>query len=158
MKTKNDVKERKVTITRIFNAPREMVFKAWTDPKQMEQWWGPYGFTSSDCKMDIKPNGKWQIRMDAPQMGFNNLWTKGVFKEIVEPEKLVLTNEGSAGDGEAFIKAINTVTFEEHNGKTKLTLEIVVTYLAQEWQSAYEGMEQGWSQSLEKLATLFTKN
>ena len=63
----------------------------------MEQWWGPHGFTSSGCKMDLKPGGNWQIRMDAPQMGFTNLWTKGVFKEIVEPEKLVLTLNGLRG-------------------------------------------------------------
>jgi uncharacterized protein YndB with AHSA1/START domain len=156
METNNTMQERKLTITRIINAPRKTVFKAWTDPKQMEQWWGPHGFTASGGTMDLKPGGKWQIRMDAPQMGFNNLWTKGTFKEIVEPEKLVLTNEGSAGDGEPFIKAVNTLTFEEQQGKTKLTLEIVVNYVAEGWENAYAGMEQGWSQSLEKLAALFS--
>lgn len=119
---------------------------------------GSHGFTSSDCKMDVKPNGKWQIRMDAPQMGFNNLWTKGIFKEIIEPKKLVLTTNGSAGNEEAGLEALATVTFEEQNGKTKLTLHVVVTKLAPSWEGAFAGMEQGWSQSLEKLTTLLTKN
>lgn len=158
METTNDVKERKMTITRIFNAPRKIVFKAWTDPKQMEQWWGPHRFTSSEGKMDLKPGGKWQIRMDSPELGFKDMWTKGVFKEIVEPEKLVFTTNGSAGNEEAGLEALATVTFEEYDGKTKLTLHVVVTKLAPSWEGAFAGMEQGWSQSLEKLAALFTKN
>jgi len=158
MEAKENFKERKVIITRIFDAPRKQVFKAWTDPKQMEQWWGPHGFTSSDCKLDVKPGGKWQIRFDAPQLGYNNLWVKGVYKEIVEPEKLFMTNIGSAGDDGVGIESTNLVTFEEFNGKTKLTLTIVVTKVPAGWEQAFAGMEQGWSQSLEKLNSLFTKN
>jgi uncharacterized protein YndB with AHSA1/START domain len=151
----NIAKDKKitVTITRIFNVPRELVFKAWTDQKQMAKWWGPHGFTNPICEIDARPNGKMRICMDSPE--FPNHWMSGVFTEVVEPQKLVFTTKAFEDEkGNARLEGINTVIFEEYNGKTKLTLTATLTKLAPELQVVADGMETGWNQSLEKLATL----
>jgi uncharacterized protein YndB with AHSA1/START domain len=148
-----ETKKREVIITRTFNAPRELAWKAWTDPKHLSQWWGPNGFTAPVCEIDLKPGGALRIHMEHPD--FPNHWMKGVFKEIIPPEKLVFTSQAFIGeDGEAGIEGTNTITFEEYNGGTKLTVHAVVDKLAPEFSFAYEGMNEGWNQSLDKLATL----
>src|ERR1700683_3709541 len=89
--------EREVIITRIFDAPRELVFKAWTDPKHMIRWWGPHRFTNLVCEMDVRVGGAWHIVMHGPN-GIDYP-CHGVYREIVEPESLVFTNnaEDTAG-------------------------------------------------------------
>jgi len=144
--------ERELTITRVFNAPREVVFKAWTDPKQLAEWWGPKGFTNPVCEVDPKPGGALKIVMRAPDGAEYPM--KGVFREIVPPSRLVFTNIAVDKDGNHIIEGLTTVTFAEEGGKTKLTLQTrgvaVVDYAA-----AYlNGMEAGWTQSLEKLEAL----
>src|SRR6266568_1315682 len=79
--------ERVLVIERIFDAPPNLVFKAWTDPKQVAQWWGPKGFTNPVCEMDARPGGAFVIHMRAPDGTVYP--TKGVFREIIEPERLV---------------------------------------------------------------------
>ncbi len=138
-----------LVITRVLDAPRALVFKAWTDPKHMAQWWGPHGFTNPVCELDVRPGGAIRIDMRGPDgvvypMG-------GVFHEIVEPERLVILFV-LKGAG-AQLEVLNTVTFAEHNGKTKLTLHTVVVKSAgPEVAGALAGMEEGWRQSLDKLA------
>jgi uncharacterized protein YndB with AHSA1/START domain len=144
--------ERELTITRVFNAPRELVFKAWTDPKQLAEWWGPKSFTNPVCEVDLKPGGALKIVMRAPDGAEYPM--KGVFREIVPPSRLVFTNIAVDKDGNPIIEGLTTVTFAEQGGKTKLTLQTrgvaVVDYAA-----AYlNGMEAGWTQSLEKLGAL----
>jgi uncharacterized protein YndB with AHSA1/START domain len=144
--------ERELTITRVLNAPRERVFKAWTDPKELAQWWGPKGFTNPVCEVDLKPGGALRIVMRAPDGGEYPM--KGVFREIVPPSRLVFTNIAVDKDGNHIIEGLTTVTFAEEDGRTKLTLQTrgvaVVDYAA-----AYlKGMEAGWTQSLEKLEAL----
>ena len=141
---------KEVTITRIINAPRELVFKAWTDPDQFTQWWMPNGFTNRDCKMDVRPGGAWEICSDAP--GFPDHWIKGMFIEIAAPEKLVFTSTAFIDEnGIPKIENINTVTFEEQDGKTKLTLNAKVTKHTPDMAIAIDGMEEGWSQTVDKL-------
>jgi uncharacterized protein len=147
--TNTDVKK-EVTITRIFDAPKELVFKAWTSPEHMRQWWGPHGFTNPVCELDAKPGGAMRIRMDAPD--FPEHWMAGTFKEVVAPERLVFTARAFLDEnGNGGIETTNTVLLEEINGKTKLTLHIVVDKLKPEFSFASEGMHEGWSQSLDKL-------
>jgi uncharacterized protein YndB with AHSA1/START domain len=144
--------ERELIITRVFNAPREVVFKAWTDAKQLAEWWGPKGFTNPVCEVDPKPGGALKIVMRAPDGAEYPM--KGVFREVVPPSRLVFTNIAVDKDGHPIIEGLTTVTFAEEGGKTKLTLQTrgvaVVDYAA-----AYlNGMEAGWTQSLEKLGAL----
>ncbi len=149
---------KEVTLVRIINAPRELVFKAFTNPEMMMKWWGPHGFTNPDCEIDARVNGKWKINMHAPQMGFPNSWCNGVFIEIDEPTKLVFTSRGFLDENNiAGLEGVNTVTLEDYNGKTKLTLHARLTKLDVDKQMAADGMEQGWSESLEKLDSLFLK-
>jgi len=155
MTSADDIKtfaERELTITRIFNAPREIVFKAWTDPKELAKWWGPKTFTNPVCEVDLQPDGVLRIVMRAPDGGEYPM--QGIFREIVPPSRLVFTNIALDKDGHHIIEGLTSVTFADDGGKTKLTLQTrgvaVVDYAA-----AYlQGMEAGWTQSLEKLEAL----
>lgn len=155
MTTKNSPEtkpaERELTITRIFDAPRELVFKAWTDPKHLAQWWGPKHFTNPVCEVDVRPGGTLYIEMTAPDgVAYP---AKGIFREVVPPERLVFTTtsfEDEAGNPQ--LEGLTTVTFEDYQGKTKLTLHAIALTVNAEVVWALEGMNEGWSQSLDKLA------
>ena len=152
--------ERDLVITRIFDAPRDLVWKAWTEPQRLMRWWGPKGFTAPACKMDLRVGGEYLNYMRSPEG--QDFWSKGVFREIVEPERLVMTDsfadkEGNAvpashyGMSEDFpLEMLVTVTFEEDGGKTKLTLQHSGTGGL---DAKMRGdMEQGWNESFDKLA------
>jgi uncharacterized protein YndB with AHSA1/START domain len=148
----NPLIDREVAITRIFNAPLAVVFRAWTDPVQLAQWWGPKGFTNPVCEFDARVGGAIRIHMRAPDGAVYPM--NGEVREIVPPKRLVFTNNALDADGNAIIEGLTTVTFAEEGGKTKLTLhtrgsakvEIAVQYL--------QGMEMGWTMSIDKLAAL----
>jgi uncharacterized protein YndB with AHSA1/START domain len=86
--TATNVGERELVITRTFDAPRELVFKAWTDPEHLQHWWGPKGFTFDVAKLDFRPGGIFHYSMRSPDG--HVMWGKFVYREIVEPEKIVL--------------------------------------------------------------------
>ena len=149
---------RGVEITRMFEASRELVWHAWTDPQHMMRWWGPAGFTSPTCHIDLRVGGKYLFCMQAPDG--TKIWSTGIYEEIVPLERLVYTDSfadeaGNAvsashygrGDEIPFTMTI-TVTFEAVGGKTKMTLR-------------HEGLPSGemsemtvagWNESLDKLA------
>src|SRR3989337_2780421 len=83
-------KSKELVITRLFDAPRELVWKAWTDPKQLMQWWGPKGFTSPVCKQDFRVGGKYLYCMRSPEG--KDYWSTGVYREIVAMKKIVCTD------------------------------------------------------------------
>ncbi len=142
---------RTLVITRIFDAPRDLVFKAWVDPKQMAQWWGPKDFTNPICELDVRPGGAILIHMRGPDGVVFPM--KGQFREIIDPEHLVFTSsafEDEAGNPQ--LESLTTVTFAEHEGKTKLTLHVIVTQAAPGVAGALAGMAVGWNQSLDRLA------
>jgi uncharacterized protein YndB with AHSA1/START domain len=147
--------EREVVITRIFDAPRALVFKAWTDPKHLKRWWGPKVFTNPVCEVDARVGGAWRIVMRSPD-GIDYP-CGGVYREIVEPERLVFTNIATDKDGNPILDGLTTVTFADQGGKTKLTLTTRAVALV-EYAAAYlQGMEAGWTQSLESLAEELAK-
>lgn len=147
--------EREVVITRVYDAPRALVFKAWIDPKHLKRWWGPKVFTNPVCEVDARVGGAWRIVMRAPD-GVDYP-CGGVYREIVEPERLVFTNIATDNDGNPILDGLTTVTFEEQGGKTKLTLTTRAVALV-EYAAAYlQGMEAGWTQSLESLAEELAK-
>lgn len=150
---------KEVTLTRIFNAPRKLVFKAFTNREMVMQWWGPHGFTNPECEMDVRINGKLKINMHAPQMGFPNHWCHGEFLEIDEPRKVVFTTRAFLDENDiAGLEGVITATLEDVNGKTKLTIHATITKLDADKQMAADGMEQGWNESLEKLNILLTNS
>ena len=143
-------KEMEVTITRIFDAPRDVVFKAWTDPKQLAKWFGPKGFTNPVCEADARVGGAWHIVMRSPDGTEHPCG--GVYREVVKPERLVFTNIATDKEGNPILDGLTTVIFAEQGGKTKLTLQTRATAVVDYAAEHLKGMEAGWAQSLERLA------
>lgn len=138
--------ERELVVTRVFDAPRRLVFKAWTQPEHAARWWGPQGFTTISCKMDVRPGGAWRRCMRAPDG--TEYRKRGVYREIVEPERLVFTYASEDLDGDIGHETLVTVTFAEEAGKTRLTLRQV----GFETVAACESHQGGWTSSLERFA------
>src|SRR5712692_7136395 len=107
--TTTEVTERELVITRVFDAPRSLVFKAWTEPDRAVRWWGPQGFTTISCEMDVRPGGAWRICMRSPNG--SDEWQQGVYREIVEPERLVFTYAFEDASGKPGHETLVTVTF-----------------------------------------------
>ena len=148
--------EQEVVLTRIFDAPRALVFKMWTDPKHLREWFGPGVFTNPVCEVDARVGGKWRIVMRDPQG--NDYPCGGVYREVVEPERLAFTNIATDKEGNPIIDGFTTVIFEEQDGKTKLTLRTRGTAMV-DYAAAYlKGMEAGWAQSLDSLAEELARN
>ena len=145
--------DRELTITRMFDAPRAMVFKAWTDPDQVKNWWGPRDYPATHLEMDVRPGGAWRGCLRSNETG-KDLWQRGVFREIVPPERIVFTFAWDA-DGERGLETLVTVTFAERGGKT------LMTFHQAPFQSVAErdGHRGGWSSSFDRLdAHLFHGN
>ena len=139
--------EREIVITRVFNAPRELVFKTWTDPRQIDQWWGPHGFTTVTASMDVRVGGAWVYLMRHAQYGeFPN---RIVYREIVPPERLVYTHDsGIDGDPSAFEV---TVTFDALGQSTRLTMHSVLASAAELERVKGFGAVEGGKQTLERF-------
>ncbi len=148
--------QRELIITRIFDAPRELVWKAWVEPKHLVEWWGPKDFTNPVCEVDLRPGGAMIIHMRGPDGTI--IPTKGIFHEILEPERLVMSSKAfEDAEGHPQLEVLNTITFDEYEGKTKLTLRAVVVTATAAVAASLAGMEEGWSQSLDKLGELLVK-
>jgi uncharacterized protein YndB with AHSA1/START domain len=143
--------DQELVLTRIFDAPRETVFKAWTDPERLQRWWGPKAFTNPVCELDPRPGGAIRIHMRGPDGAVYPM--TGVYHEIVEPQRLVFTSAALDENGDPLFEVLNTVTFAEHQGKTKLTVHAVVVKTTAGAARYLAGMEMGWSQTLDRLAT-----
>ena len=144
--------ERKVVLTRVFEAPRELVFRMWTEPEHMARWWGPDCFTNPVCEMDVRPGGALRIVMRAPD-GTEYPMT-GTFREVVAPERLVLLTVARDGEEKPLLENLLSITFAEEGGKTKLTVEAEAVGFVPIAAQMLAGMEEGLSQSLVRLAEL----
>ena len=141
--------EHELVVTRVFDAPRELVFKAWTDPKIVAQWWGPHRFTNPVCELDPRPGGAIRIHMRGPDGTVYPM--TGVYQEVVEPERIVFTSAALDAAGNPMFEMLTTVTFAEEGGKTKQILRTRVIKSTAEAPRYLAGMEAGWTQSLERL-------
>lgn len=151
--------ERAIVITHVFDAPRERVFKAWTDPDHFVRWWGPNGFTTPVCRMDVRPGGVLHYCMRSPEG--RDFWGKGVYRDIAEPERIVYIDTFADADGHAVEPAryglnpswpsetLVSVTFTTAADKTQLTLEHAVGTAP---ESERDMCQQGWGESLDRLA------
>ena len=142
-------KEQELVLIRIFDAPRKLVFKAWTDPKCVAVWWGPHHFTNPVCELDARPGGAIRIHMRAPDGTVYPM--TGVFNEVVEPERIVFTSAALDAAGNPMFEVLTTVIFAEQGGKTKQTMRARVIKMTPQAAPYIAGMEQGWTQSLERL-------
>src|SRR5438876_3388060 len=138
--------DREILSTRIFDAPRELVFKAYTDPRLIERWWGPRRYTTRVEKLELKPGGAWRflnIDADGTEYAF-----RGEFREVVPPERIVWTFEFEGAPGQM---SIDTVTFEEQDGRTKMTSRSVFDSPEGRDGMVQAGMEEGYRESLDRL-------
>lgn len=150
--------DRGIVITRVFDAPRELVFKAWTEPDHLMRWWAPKGCTTPVCRVDLRPGGAFHFCMRLPEG--RDIWGLGIYREIVVPERIVYTDSFADSDGNPVEpsyygmsashpkETLVTVTFAEHAGKTTLTLVHSIPVSVEE----RGGTEQGWNQMLNRLA------
>jgi uncharacterized protein YndB with AHSA1/START domain len=163
--------EREFVISRVLDAPRELVWKAWIDPERMAQWWGPAGFTSPVCEMDVRPGGAHRIVMrGADGVEYP---VKGIYREVVAPERLVMTLDCSEHPAQwhNLVKPyrrrdevnpagemLSTVTFEDLGGRTRLTIRTLFESGAIRDALLKMGMSDGWSQSLVRLEEHLAKS
>ena len=154
--------EQELVITRVFDAPRELVFKTWTEPEHFVHWWGPKGFTTPHCKIDPRPGGVWHCCMRSTDG--KDIWCGGVYREIVVPERIVCTDcftdeKGNVVDPavygmpEAPKEMLLTVTLTEKNGRTTLTVKHSLPL----WLAERMGAPQGWNSSFDRLAEYLAK-
>jgi uncharacterized protein YndB with AHSA1/START domain len=153
-----------IAVSRIINAPRELVWRVWTEPELLKRWWGPKQYTSSAYKMDARLGGEYFGAMRGPDG--KDIWAKGVYKEVAKPERLVMTDSfadpegntvrasyyGMSGDGA--LEMLVTLTLEDEEGKTKLT--IVHSGIEGMSEADMSNMRQGWNESLDKLDEFLT--
>ncbi len=169
-KASSTAADREVVLTRVFDAPRELVFESWTNPKHMARWWGPKNFTNPVCELDPRPGGAFQIVMRAPDGA--EFPFKGVYREVKPPARIVYTgNMSDVSDewhdafnpnrdrskGRPKLESITTVTFEDVGGQTQLTVHMLF-----ETQEIRDGMlkmqmAEGFDQSFDKLEGLLAK-
>jgi uncharacterized protein YndB with AHSA1/START domain len=130
-----------LVITRVFDAPRSLVYKAWTQPEHMMRWWGPRGYSTPSCEMDVRPGGALLLCMRSSEG--SDTWVRGVFREVVEPERLVFTAIDNANPSS---ESVITVTLEDQNGKTRLTM-----HQAFAQAEASRGASGGWNSGFDRL-------
>lgn len=144
--------KQEVIITRTFDAPRDLVFKAFTDPELVSKWWGPRSVTTIVDKLEVKPGGVWRYvhrEPDGSEYAFH-----GVYHEVTQSERLVYTFEYEGMPGHVLLE---TVTFEEYDGKTKLIDQSVFQSVADRDGMVQSGMESGAGESMDRLAELVEK-
>ena len=144
--------EREIRMTRVFNAPRELVFQAHTDSQHTPHWWGQRGSTTIVDVMDVRPGGAWRFVQRDPEgteYGF-----RGEYREVVPPERLVYTFEFEGMPGHV---VVDTITFEEHDGKTTISATSVFDSVEDRDGMLESGMESGAIESWDRLAELLER-
>lgn len=138
--------DRVLVIERVFDAPRQLVFDAWTQSEHMAKWWGPRGFKSTVLRNELRPGGAYRIHMLGPD---GDHWNQGVYREVVPPERLVMVGSWADAQGNPTRPETTlTLIFEELAGKTKLTLHNAIF----ESTTARDMHNSGWSSALDCLA------
>jgi len=140
---------RVLEIVRVFDAPRSLVFKAWTDPAHTARWMGPRGYTATRYEQDQRPGGKWRACLSRDEDGRES-WQGGVLREVVPPERLVFTFAWDQEDGRPGHETLVTVTFAEERGRTRMTFRQAVFASVE----SCDGHQGGWSSAFDRLEEL----
>lgn len=156
------------TVARVFDAPRDVVWKAWTEAEHLERWWGPKGFTVRHCAVDLRPGGVFHYGLQAP--GGTTMWGRWVFREIAAPERLVfvasfsdaqggMTRNPWAADWPA--ETLSTVAFAERGGRTEVTLTGIALDATEAERAAFAAgftsMRQGWAGTFDQLGAYLAR-
>lgn len=165
----NHATENELMITRVFDAPRELVFKAWTEPERLAQWWGPKGYELQVSKLDLRPGGIFLGSQRSPEG--HVMWGKFVYQEIQAPEKLVFIQSFSDEEGNTIrapfsgtwpLEVINHLTLTESEGKTTLTLRGGPFNATEEERATFESMrphvQQGFVGTFDQLDAFLEQN
>jgi len=156
-------------ISRVFDAPRDRVWKAWTEVEQMKQWWGPKGFVVTHCKIELRPGGKGHYCLRAPDG--SDMWGRFVYREIVKPSRLVWINSFSDKDGGLSTHPMNpswpremltTVSFKDLGGKTEVSVEWIPVDGSSEtefktFDQGRDSMKGGWTGTLDQFTAYLAK-
>jgi len=148
------VSENEVLIEREFDAPRELLFKVWTDPFHLARWWTPFGFTAHVLKMEVREGGAFHIELQTPDG--QRVPARGIYKKIIPPEKIIMLGPDQSPDAcGAGIppNAMVTITFNESGGKTTLRLHTLFNASAEKLAAAEAGYYEGWGSALAALQT-----
>lgn len=140
------IDDRTLTITRTFDAPRALVWRAWTDPRRFIEWWGPRHHPAVDVALDVRVGGRWRHCLRSVETG-EDLWHGGVFREVVPPERLVFTFTWEE-EGERGVETVVVVTFAERGDKTEMTLR--QTPFQSDFQR--DDHDEGWNSTFDRLA------
>ena len=144
--------DREILITREFDAPRDLVFKAMTDPDLIPRWWGPRTYTTTVDKMDVRPGGTWRFilrKSDGTEEGF-----RGEYREVVAPERIVQTFEWEPMAGHI---SVETATFTERDGRTLLTVRSQFSSVEERDGMVQSGMETGLRETHDRFAELLAE-
>jgi uncharacterized protein YndB with AHSA1/START domain len=142
--------DRELEMSRTFDAPRELVFRAWTDADALKRWWGPQGWTTTHCTVDLRPGGAWHYCFRSKEG--QESWGKGTYREIVPPERLVYADVFSDADGNELSEPmLMTLTFEDAGGKTLLRGRTTFASPEHREQILSYGVEQGMNSTLDCL-------
>ena len=156
-------------ISHTFDAPRETVWKAWTEVERMKEWFGPKGFTTPVARMDFRPGGVYHYCMQSADG--HAMWGKNVYREIVAPERIVLVNSFPDKSGNLTrhpmsatwpLEMLSKFTLEERGGKTKVTVEWLPANATDEerktFDASHEGMKTGWTGTFDQLDAYLAKS
>ena len=139
-------------VERTINAPRELVWEAWTNAKHIKKWWGPKGFTNPICEWPALPGSKILVHMQAPDGIIFPM--SGEFIEISKHNRLIFTSRALDKNGNPLFEVLNTVVFAEQNGTTLLTINAKVSKITIEARSYLDDMNEGWNLSIDRLEEL----
>lgn len=145
--THSSTADREIVMSRVLDAPRELVFKAYTEPEHIARWWGPNGFSTTIHEMDVRPGGMWRFMMHGPNgIDYPN---RIVYTEVVPPERLVFDHGGDSD--EHFPQFHVTVIFDDVEGNTELTLRMLFPTVEECQKTRDFGAVEGGNQTLTRL-------
>ena len=141
----SDAATHELVLTRVFDAPRELVFQCWTDPEHLAQWWGPAGMTPTGVDVDTTDGGAWRIGMSDGEAEY---WASGVYLELAPPERLVFSFKWDPREGQPDEDTLVTITFADRDGKTEMTFHQTGFATVE----SRDGHTDGWRSTFDELA------
>lgn len=144
-----DLAERRLVVARTYEAPRHLVFAAWTEPERMKQWWGPKDWSIPFAEADLRPGGAFRYAMRSPD-GEEHI-VEGTITEIDPPARYATLSELGGDGNHPPVRVVTVVTFEEREGATLVTVETVATAAPDMIDAATEGMDEHTSEHLDRL-------